>query len=289
MAVARSGEGKGAKAARNPAVVLKPLVPKAVKTDRQFVTALARGLAILRCFSRHDRELGNAEIAQRTRLPKPTVSRLTHTLTELGYLQTSPDSGRYALSVGALALGHAYLATLDVRDVARPYMQELADYAHATVSLGTADPLDTHMVYLEICQGAGQMFHMRMEVGSHVPHGTTAMGRAYLAVMSPEERAAHTEKYRDITPKAQWEALRSGIEKAARDYERYGFCLSLGDWNRDVWAVGVPMVSRDGRRVLAFNCSGPVFDMSRQKLTQDIGPRLMQVRDRVLAATGGNF
>ena len=48
--------------------------------DRQFVTALARGLEILRCFQAGDPALGNQDIAERTGLPKPTVSRLTHTL-----------------------------------------------------------------------------------------------------------------------------------------------------------------------------------------------------------------
>lgn len=260
------------------------------RADRQFVTALARGLAILRCYTRRDKALGNAEIAGRTQLPRPTVSRLTHTLTRLGYLDYLASEQRYALSAGVLAIGHAYLATMDVRDVARPHMQALADHTRATVSLGAPDPSDdTHMIYLEICQGAGQMFHMRMEVGAHVPHGTTAMGRAYLAALPEAARSAHLERYARGTPREDWERLRAGIEKAARDYARHGFCLSLGDWNRDVWAVGVPMISRDGSRVLAFNCSGPIFDMTRQRLMQDIGPRLALLRDHVLAATDGSF
>ncbi|MEW5890397.1 MAG: IclR family transcriptional regulator [Pseudomonadota bacterium] len=259
---------------------------KPPQKDRQFVTALARGLDILRCFSRHNPVLGNAEIAQRSRLPKPTVSRLTHTLTKLGYLDYSPDSGKYSLSAGVLALGYSYLASLDVREIARPLMQELANYAQATVSLGARDQL--HMVYLEVCQGS-QMFHMRMEVGARVPHGTTAMGRAYLCALPEEERQARIEQYRKITTKEEWENLKASLEKAYRDYQKYGFCLSLGDWNKDVYAVGVPMVSRDGKRILAFNCSGPIFDMTRQKLIQDIGPRLVQLRDKVYAATHGNF
>jgi DNA-binding IclR family transcriptional regulator len=259
---------------------------KSPQKDRQFVTALARGLDILRCFSRHNPVLGNAEIAQRARLPKPTVSRLTHTLTKLGYLDYSPDSGKYSLSAGVLALGYSYLASLDVREIARPLMQELANYAQATVSLGARDQL--HMVFLEVCQGS-QMFHMRMEVGARVPHGTTAMGRAYLCALPEEERQARIEQYRRITTKEEWENLKASLEKAYRDYQKYGFCLSLGDWNKDVFAVGVPMVSRDGKRILAFNCSGPIFDMSRQKLIQDIGPRLVQLRDKVYAATHGNF
>ena len=112
----------------------KPRDGKAAK-DRQFVTALARGLDILRAFTPRHPVLGNNEIAQRARLPKPTVTRLTYTLTQLGYLNYSPESGKYSLSVGVLALGYSFLASQDIRAIARPLMQEFAEYARATVCL----------------------------------------------------------------------------------------------------------------------------------------------------------
>jgi len=49
------------------------------------------------------------------------------------------------------------------------------------------------------------------------------------------------------------------------------------------------MVSRDGHRILALNCSGPIFDMTRQRVIAEVGPRLLALRDQVLAATGGAF
>ncbi len=113
--------------------------------------------------------------------------------------------------------------------------------------------------------------------------------RAYLAALSPEEREVHVARYRKTIQKDAWDGLRTGIDKAVRDYGQYGFCLLLGDWTRDVWAVGVPMISRDGNRVLPLNCSGPIFDMTRQRLLEDVGPRLLRVRDRVMSVTGGNF
>src|ERR1051326_5132964 len=73
--------------------------------DRQFVTALARGLDILRAFHAGEGMLGNQEIAHRTGLPKPTVARLTHTLTELGYLNYIRRFRKYELGASVLALG----------------------------------------------------------------------------------------------------------------------------------------------------------------------------------------
>jgi DNA-binding IclR family transcriptional regulator len=256
------------------------------KGDRQFVEALARGLAILRCFRSTDRQLGNQEIARRTGLPKPTVSRLTHTLTQLGFLQHAPHRDEYALGVGVLALGHAYLAALSIRDVARPLMQELADFSKATVSLGEAD--GPRMVILEICHGS-PTYRMRLEVGERVPHNTTALGRAYLAGMSQERREKCIANLIERVPVESREEFSDCIKRSMRDYERHGFVSSFGDWSPDVFAAGAPLVSADGTKIFALSCSGPSFDLTRKRVMTEIAPRVVELRDRIYEATQGFF
>ena len=117
------------------------LVKSNAKEDRHFVTALARGLELLACFRSGEKLLGNQELAERSKLPKSTVSRLTYTLTKLGYLQYDDQIGKYRLGTATLALGSAMLSKLDIRQLARPMMQELADFSRATVSLGIRHPL----------------------------------------------------------------------------------------------------------------------------------------------------
>lgn len=251
------------------------------KKDRNFVMALARGLEILRAFQATDGMLSNQEIAQRTGIPKPTVSRLTYTLTKLGYLTYSERLERYQLGTGVLALGYSCLASVGIRQVARPLMQQLADEVGLAVSLGSRDRLS--MVYLENCQGGGALT-LRPQVGSRIPIGTTAMGRAFLAVLPDKERGYLMEHLERKDP-ATWPEIREGIEQAVRDYLELGYCMSLGDWERDVNAVGVPLVLDDGADVVAFNCGGPSFHMSRERVEKEIGPRLValvqSVRSRV--------
>src|SRR3546814_745718 len=109
-------------------------------TDRQFVNALARGLELLRCFQPGRAYLTNADLARETGFPKPTVTRLTYTLKKLGYLDYSDAMGKYMLASGVLGLGYSMLANLDVRNLARPAMQELAEYSRVSVAIeiGTA-------------------------------------------------------------------------------------------------------------------------------------------------------
>jgi len=111
--------------------------PQPGDDDRNFIVALARGLDVLSCFRSGEKLLGNQDIARRCGLPRSTVSRLTHTLTTLGYLIHVPEEGKYRLGTATLALGSAMLSRLDVRQIARPLMQKLAATTDAEVGAET--------------------------------------------------------------------------------------------------------------------------------------------------------
>jgi len=248
--------------------------------DRNFVTALARGLEILRVFDANDSLLGNQEIAARTGLPKPTVSRLTYTLTQLGYLEYSERMGKYRLAAGVLALGYSVLSGMGIRRIARPYMQELAEYANASVSLGSRNRLD--MVYIENVRPA-RALAVPLEVGSWIPVATTAMGRALLAALPEDERQALVNAIAESDP-AAWPRRRQGIEQAIEHYQIHGFTLSLGEWHPSVHAVGVPLALPDGSSILAFNCGAPAYLFDPARMITDLGPRLVHLVRNVEAA-----
>jgi DNA-binding IclR family transcriptional regulator len=242
--------------------------------DRQFVTALARGLEVLRCFKPTDRHLGNQDIAERTGLPKPTISRLTYTLTRMGYLYHDDKLGKYQLGSGVLSLGFSFISNLDVLKIARPLMQELADYSHTVVSVGTRDRLG--MVYLDGRHSTTATVSLRREPGTRVPIATTAMGRALLCGLPEHEREKLMDNIRQRNPE-RWPTHKSGIEQALRDYQERGFCMSIGDWRNDVNSVGVPMLPIAGSRLLTFNCAAPSFVLRQHMLEDDIGPRLINM------------
>lgn len=248
--------------------------------DRHFVTALARGLDVLSCFKPSERFLGNQQIAQRTGLPKPTVSRLTFTLTQLGFLSYSDTLGKYSLGTAVLSIGNAFLSSLSIRQLARPLMQEMADTVGASVSLGARDRHD--MIYIESCRSSSSAFVLNLDVGSRIPIISTSMGRAYLCAISDIQR----DRLLDIFKKEhgdEWPKLKLGIEQAQMEYEKNGFCLSIGDWKNDVNSVAVPFIPADGSEVLSFNCGGPAFALRRHTLEDHIGPTLVALVNNVQA------
>ncbi|MGA8010627.1 MAG: IclR family transcriptional regulator [Thiomonas sp.] len=243
----------------------------APKDDRQFVTALARGLEVLSCFRSRDKALGNLDIAQRCELPKSTVSRLTYTLTSLGYLTQDDDSGKYRLGTATLSLGSTALARMDVRQVARPLMQELADASRAMVSLGTRDRLS--LIYVENCRSTSALT-LSLDVGSRIPIATTAMGRAYLAVANAREQETIFDDLAALDGLA-WPALKRGIDHALDDYRNIGVTCSFGDWQPDVNAIAVGFHPGGGMPPMAINCGGPAFLLSRQMLLDEVRPKLI--------------
>jgi DNA-binding IclR family transcriptional regulator len=252
------------------------------RKDRLFVNALARGLDILRCFRAGETYLANAELASRTGIPKPTVSRFTHTLTKLGYLLLSESDGKYRLASGVLALGYSMLANMDVREIARPAMRELAEYSKGAVSIGIRDRLS--MVYVESCRSSSRVA-LQLAVGSRIPLATTAIGRAVLAGLPQEERDYLLDHIR-LADEENWPRIKFGIEQAQRDIVERGFCLSVGELHSEIHAVGVPLIGVEQEKALAFNCGGPAFLLPREKLESDIGPRLVQLVRKVATDMG---
>src|SRR4051812_43759668 len=181
---------------------------KPVATDRSFVVALARGLDVLRAFHPNDGLLGNQEIAARTKLPKPTVSRLTYTLTKLGYLTQVPRFEKYQLAPAAMALGYAALANLGVRHLSESYRNELMRQTGGACAIGAPDRLS--MIYFG--QSRSELtVGVQLDVGSRVPIATTAMGRAYFWALPDDERARLLRDLREHYG-PRWTRIRDGLE-----------------------------------------------------------------------------
>lgn len=251
--------------------------------DRKFVTALARGLDVLSAFKPTDGLLGNQEIATRTGLPKPTVSRLTYTLTKLGYLTHVERFGKYQLAAGAISIGYAALANMGIRNVARPLMQKLADDLTASVALGAHD---RHSVlYVEYCTSSSPVA-LRLEVGSRIPMATTSAGRALLAVLPERVRAGILDELKRTQP-SDWPQIKTSLARAERELADHGFSVSAGDWYPDVNAVAVPLVMADGSGAFAFNCGAPAFRLSRERLLSEAGPQLVETVRKVALLLGG--
>ncbi|MBH1964994.1 MAG: IclR family transcriptional regulator [Comamonadaceae bacterium] len=243
----------------------------AAEPDRQFVTALARGLEILRCFDAERRTLGTTEIAHLTGLAQPTVWRLCHTLQKMGFLHVVPGKDKLQLGIAAIALGSAALAGQEALEVIRPLLQVLADRYQVAVALGRRD--GDSIVYLLRCQGNSPLL-MNLRVGSRIPLFHSAIGWSYLACCTPDERkellarAATEGRMGD-------EADQQAMADAIVQYPERGFVFHprpAYQINTVAATIELPVGER-----YVVSCGGPSSLLPEPLMLNEVGPMLRQL------------
>lgn len=242
------------------------------------VMSLARGLEILRCFSAKEPRLTHSELVAHTGLPKSTVSRLTKTLVDLGYLRHDRHSKRYFVGASVLSLGYSALSNLRTTEIAKPHMQALANSSGALVSLATRDRLS--MLYLETCASDTSMT-LKMGRGVRMPMLTTSIGRAFLAAINDQER-----EYLVSNLKQRYASVIDGkqiisLQKEILRFKSKGYCLSLGDWNQDVNAAATPIFWKEANDVIILSISGPSFMITEKILIDELAPKLMSLSTHI--------
>ena len=249
--------------------------------DRQFAIALARGLEVLRAFTHADRALSNRELCARTGLAKATVSRLTHTLTLLGYLSRGADQ-RVSLGAGVLALAHPMLAGMPVRQIARPWLERLARETGCTVNLGIRDRLCA--VYLDTCRG-DRANAWRPDTGTPLPLLSTALGRALILARPSGEQAAILNRLKVDDPR-RFRDERPLFDADRDAFRRRGWTSSTGHWRPDVHAVAVPIAQSLHPESVAVNCTlslapGPRRAADARRLVDEVVPALLATARRI--------
>ncbi|MBO0334066.1 IclR family transcriptional regulator [Sneathiella sp. CAU 1612] len=250
--------------------------------NRHFVTSLARGLEILQAFRPGEGPLGNNELAKRTKLPRSTVSRLTSTLLQLGYLTYRKSLGKYEPSPTVLSLGYTFLANNKIRLMSRPLMADLAKQAGLGVALATRVQLN--MMYVETARGSDQST-LRLEVGSFLPIASTAVGRAFLCKLPEGERNFLLDHIRRKFSD-EWPKIKKEFEAAERDYADFGYCLSIGGWEPSFHAVGAAARDNSTGDIVAFNCGGSAYLVTEATLREEVGPRLVSLARSVEVMCG---
>jgi len=249
--------------------------------DRQTMTALARGIEVLRCFSLIDHELTSRQLGERTGLPRPTLFRVTSTLCQLGLLRQDEERGVFIPTAALLAMSAPVLARLNVRQVARPLMQRLADHVGGLVMISMGEGQE--LVVVETVIGVDSVV-FRPEVGARLSLSRTAVGRVYLLSLPEAQQEAYLRRVEAADP-ARAAELRLILSANAEDIRDRGYCKAFGEVRRDVWGVAALMETPVDGRTVVFSCSVPSFSTDAERMSE-LGERLVGLIHGVEAQMG---
>jgi IclR family transcriptional regulator, pca regulon regulatory protein len=150
---------------------------EAMGGDPNFMTSLARGLAVIRGFSREKRHMSIAQLSRKTGIPRAAVRRCLYTLAQLGYV-ASEDGRNFSLRPKMLGLGHAYLSSTPLVVTAQPFLDRVSEAVNESCSLAMLDGED--ILYLARSVSS-RIISVTLNVGSRLPAHGTSIGYVLLA------------------------------------------------------------------------------------------------------------
>ena len=245
--------------------------------DRQFITALARGLSLLSTFENSGITLTHQAICERTGLPKATVSRLIYTLLKTEFLAADRDGG-YRLGMASIQLSATAWAQYDLTRTAQPLMAAFAAENQVSVSLAKEEMGE--MLYLASFRSPARLA-VQLMVGSKVPIAQTAIGRAFFAVSDTLQREAIGRNMQTLMP-AQFEQQWQLLLQQSEFFRQHGYSLSNGDFSPDILAIAVGVYNRaEARYTHSLNASVPASRWHVNDFVRDIAPKLQRLAARI--------
>ena len=185
---------------------------RAFGDDPDFVTALARGLAVLLALSDKRRRMSIAQVSHRTGIPRAAARRSLHTLAKLGFVAVD-DARRFYLRPRVLSFSHAYLSASPIAVLAQPILDRLGESLREACSLATLD--GDEIVYIARSTSS-RIMSPSLNVGRRLPAYCTSIGHVMLAHLPENELDAYLARvrfhpYTEYTPTSP-EKLRAVLQ-----------------------------------------------------------------------------
>lgn len=209
--------------------------------DPEFMTSLARGLAVLRCFADEEKPMTIAQASRLTGISRPAVKRCLHTLVLLGY--AAQEGTHYRLRPRALALGYAYLSSSTLAMRAQPLLDQLRDELHESCSVGV---MEEDEVYYVARAEVSRIMSIALRVGSRLPLYCTSMGRVLLAAQDRQSQMACLRRTDLIARTPRTCVQPSELIDILRGVAEEGYAIVDQELELGLVSIAVPVMGRGG-------------------------------------------
>lgn len=238
--------------------------------DPNFMTSLARGLAVIQAFSQRERELTVSQISTKTGFSRAAVRRCLYTLGKLGFA-ASDDSRHFHLRPRVLALGHSYISSMPLAAMAQPILENVSHVLHESCSIAALDK--TEIVYIARAN-VTRIMSIDLGVGSRLPAFCTSMGRVLIADLPAEKLDEFLVRleFKRYTERTVVNAEK--LRQILRLVQRNGYCIVDQELESGLRSMAVPIRDSAGRVVAALNVGAHAQRVSIPDLQNRFLPQL---------------
>ncbi|TEU12081.1 MAG: IclR family transcriptional regulator [Anaerolineales bacterium] len=233
------------------------------KGQASTLRSVDRAIAVLKAFSEEKPELGVTELSRQLKLPKSTVYRLLASLHREGIVDQDPETEKYRLGIELVHLAGLVLKQIDVRQVARPYLQSLAEASEETVNL-TVLTGDGKVINIDGISSPRMVRNVGWIGREMLPHCISS-GKALLAYL-PQQRLERilARGLPRFTEKTIVDPIR--LREEMKKVRQQGYAVAQEELEIGLSAVAAPIWNHEGEVVAAASVSGPSFRLSSGKI-----------------------
>lgn len=238
--------------------------------DPNFMTSLARGLAVIRGFSREKRHMTIAQLSQKTGIPRAAVRRCLYTLARLGYV-ASEDGRNFALRPKLLGLGHAYLSSTPLVVTAQPFLDRVSDAVNESCSLAILD--GDEILYLARSV-TSRIMSVTLNIGSRLPAYCTSIGYVLLAHLPEPDLDAYLARV-EFRPFTERTITSSGkLREVLKATRQAGYAIADQEMELGIRSIAVPVSDTSGKAVAGINVIVQAARVSVRQMKTQYLPQL---------------
>lgn len=247
------------------------------------VQTVARIGAILRCFTELEDELGVMQVSRQVGLHKSTASRLLSALHQEGFVEKSTETGKYRLGLGLVNLAGVVLEKQDLRQIAQPHLQALAETTQETINISILD--GDECINIETVRSPKSIRYAG-QLGRRTPLHCTSTGKILLTFMAPKKRqqilskplSAYTQH--TITDPVE-------LRKALAEICDQGYAISREEFEEGLVAIAAPIWDRSADAIAALSISGPTYRMDDSTIREYVEP--LKAAASIISSHLGHF
>ncbi len=249
------------------------------RSSRDYVNALARGLEVIRVFTRHQPRMTLSEVARATDMARATVRRFLLTLAQEGYVGS--DGKYYRLTPKVLDLGFSVLSSMDIWESGQPIMNELAEKLEESCF---AAVLDVDTVIYVLRASSRRVVNVGITIGSRVPAHCVSTGRVLLSGLSDDALDRYLDRAKLVKYTPTTVTSKSKLRRLVLETRRQGFAIVDQELEVGLRSISVPVRDRAGDIVAALNVCCPSPRVAPEEMRGRILGELLAAAQRISLA-----
>ncbi|HEX9852180.1 MAG TPA: IclR family transcriptional regulator C-terminal domain-containing protein [Woeseiaceae bacterium] len=247
-----------------------------LRKDGEYLTTLARGLSVLRSFTKERPEMTLSEVAVVTELSPAVARRCLNTLVELGYV--GRKGKLFLLTPEVMGFASAFLESMNLEEAVRPHLQEVRDSTGDSSSLAVLSHFD--ILYL-VHVSTNRMIRLAAGFGTRFPAYPTSLGRVLIAFQTDEQIDDYLGKIDPVKLTSKTVTSKSRLRKILGKCRREGYASIQDELDYGIVSVAVPVFDNDGQVLAAINCSTATTRVKQDEMVRTRLPKLFAASKKI--------